>query len=91
MEKAATQEMNINEYKVEPATNKCMTDFHTFVHPQVDDVVSEVAGEIPYVPAADLPINYYDNDDGFWDDYIKEKHLRGEEAGYLTKRLYFKH
>ena len=91
MEQAALEEMNINEYRVEPATNKCMTDFHTFVQPGLDDVISEVAGEIPYHPPADLPINYYDNDDGFWDDYIKEKQLRGEEAGYLTKRLYFKH
>ena len=22
----------------------------------------------------DIPIDYYDNEDGFWDDYIKEKH-----------------
>lgn len=28
MMKAAEQEMSINEYKVEPATNQCLTDFY---------------------------------------------------------------
>jgi len=29
----------------------------------------DVIEEIPY-----LPMDYYDNDDGFWNDFIKDKH-----------------
>ena len=33
----------------------------------------------------DIPIDFYDNDDGFWDDYIKEKH------GYFdVKNLHYR-
>lgn len=71
MRKAADEEMNINEYKVEPATNQCMTDFFEFDLPKLDDIQAQVAGETEYgVPPEQLPLNYYDNDDGFWDDYI---------------------
>ena len=38
-----------------------------------------------------VPINYYDNDDGFWDDYIREKQERQYEAGMITCRRWFKH
>ena len=38
MRRAADEEMNINEYKVEPATNQCMTDFFEFDHPGLDEI-----------------------------------------------------
>lgn len=38
MRKAADEEMSINEYKVEPATNQCMTDFFEFDHPVLEDI-----------------------------------------------------
>ena len=38
-----------------------------------------------------LPINYYDNDDGFWDDYIKMKQRKLEEHNLITNRKFFKH
>jgi len=36
------------------------------------------------------PITYYDNDDGYWDNWIKTKH---ERIGlpHMTRRAYFKH
>ena len=38
MRKAADEEMSINEYKVEPATNQCMTDFFEFDHPGIEEI-----------------------------------------------------
>ena len=53
---------------------------------------SRVSGEaFTGVPAAELPINFYDNDDGYWDDYIQHKQQRWERAGMITNRKYFFH
>ena len=90
--KTAEMEMNIDEYKVEPTANQCMTDFYTFEHPTIDDIPAEVCGDKNFgVPAEDLPLNYYDNDDGFWDDYIQNKHRRHERAGLIVRRQFFQH
>jgi len=92
MKRAAEVEMNINEYKVEPATNQCMTDFFTMDMPGLDDVADFDCGETEYgVPPEELPLNFYDNEDGFWDDYIRHKHTRNEQAGMITNRMYFMH
>jgi len=37
------------------------------------------------------PVNYWDNDDGFWNEYIDYKHKRMEDAGFLVNRKFFKH
>ena len=59
MRRAADEEMNINEYKVEPATNQCMTDFFEFDHPGLDEIEAQVCGETKYgVPPEELPLNY---------------------------------
>ena len=66
--------MSINQYQVEPASNQCMTDFYTKEYPERHEIEALTVGETEIgIPAEDLPINYYDNDDGFWDDYIKYK------------------
>ena len=92
MRRAADEEMNINEYKVEPATNQCMTDFFEFDHPGLDEIQAQVCGETKYgVPPEELPLNYYENDVGFWDSYIQQKQNRWEDAGMITKRMYFIH
>jgi len=92
MRKAAEDEMNINDYKVEPATNQCMTDFFTHDMPKIEDVECQVCGENEYgVPPEELPLNYYDNEDGFWDNYIRHKHNRAEEAGMIVNRMYYMH
>ena len=38
MRKAADAEMSINDYKVEPATNQCMTDFFEFEQPGIEEI-----------------------------------------------------
>ena len=87
-------EMSIEDYKVEPMTTQCMTDFYVFDHMTIDDIPSQVAGtndaNIGEAPR-ELPINYYDNDDGFWDDYILEKQGRWEDAGMIVNRRSFIH
>lgn len=84
--------MGIEDYKVEPAANQCMTDFFTFEKPGLDTIESRECGEIDKgVAAEDLPINFYDNDDGFWDDYQRYKLDRADRAGILTKRMYVFH
>lgn len=46
-----------------------MVDFPTKPYAEIDDVqaAADIANE------HQVPINYYDNDDGFWDDYIAAK------------------
>ena len=74
MEQIAAEEMSIEDYKVEPATTQCMTDFATLNDMGPDDIESQVAGDVEHgVAPEELPLNYYDNDDGFWDEYIKHK------------------
>jgi hypothetical protein len=38
-----------------------------------------------------LPINYYDNDDGFWNEYIDYKYERMEKAGFGIGHWNYKH
>lgn len=37
------------------------------------------------------PVNYWDNDDGFWDEYISDKHRKMEANDYIVNRKFFKH
>lgn len=92
MRKYEMEDMNIEKYKVQPAINQCLTDFATFEEMGLDDVETEVAGDRENgIKAEELPLNYYDNDDGYWDNHIEYKRTRGQEAGFLTRRLFFKH
>ena len=45
MEDTAMNEMSINEYKVEPATNQCMTDFFEHDYPEPEDKQALVSGD----------------------------------------------
>jgi hypothetical protein len=48
--------------------------------------------DIPEDPELTLyPINYYDNDDGFWDEWIEKKNKHYDEVPMIAKRLFFKH
>lgn len=42
-------------------------------------------------PLNDLPVQYYDNSDGFWDNYISYKEKIYSQADVLYSRPYFKH
>ena len=37
------------------------------------------------------PVNYYDNDDGFWDEFISERRLRWEANPMIVNRKFIKH
>eukprot|EP01017_Pseudomicrothorax_dubius_P022921 TRINITY_DN2467_c0_g6_i1.p1 TRINITY_DN2467_c0_g6~~TRINITY_DN2467_c0_g6_i1.p1 ORF type:complete len:510 (+),score=158.24 TRINITY_DN2467_c0_g6_i1:158-1687(+) len=58
-----------------------------------------VFGVMPPKPASDavlepcepIPIDYYDNDDGFWDEYIAEKKRRYAQDIQMIRRPYFTH
>lgn len=72
--KIVEAELNINDYKVEPMTTQCMTDFAVLEAPDIDEITCRVPAGTPLGEAPlELPINYYDNDDGFWDNYIEHK------------------
>jgi len=58
------QELNITQYQVEPEMEKVMTDFYLKPYTHPSDPTPE-----PLIQ----PLNYYDNDDGFWTEYIREK------------------
>lgn len=81
------KEGNISQYELDPEVQQCMVDFPQKPYADLDDVEAkdDVANE--HV----VPINFYDNDDGFWDEYIADKEKRQVEAGYLTNRRWFKH
>lgn len=40
---------------------------------------------------ANLPVDFYDNDDGFWDEYKLQKMARYESSPMLKYRPYLKH
>ena len=67
--KVYEEENTIEKYELDPATQQCLTDFPTKPYAGLDDVqnADNLANEHL------VPINYYDNDDGFWDDYIAAK------------------
>ena len=86
-EKEAAQimesELSITEYQVEPEMEKVMTDF--YVKPY-DDPRNQV--ETPYRLQ---PLNYYDNDDGFWTEYIQHKQDRWARNPMIVNRPFLKH
>ena len=58
-------EINIDEYEAEPEFEKILTEFYIPPHPSPHDEPKDFGPNIP--------LNYYDNDDGFWTEYIKKK------------------
>ena len=69
-----------------------MTDFFIHDRAEPDDIeawdIGERAGQLP---PEELPINFYDNEDGFWDEFIQNKLNRSYDAGILVNRKYFHH
>jgi hypothetical protein len=58
-------EINIDNYEAEPEFEKILTDFYIPPHPSP----YERHGD----PGPVVPLNFYDNEDGFWDSYIQMK------------------
>lgn len=93
MRKTVEAEMSIEDYKVEPMTTQCLTDFITLPHMSLEDIPAHVptlSGPVG-TPPEELPINYYDNDDGFWDEYIEHKQSRWNDAGIIVNRKHLIH
>lgn len=82
-EQIMQEEMNISDFQVEPEVEQCLTDFVIKPYATPDEIQHEWEGA--------PPLHFYDNDDGFWDDYIEHKNSRWEENGMITNRRFFKH
>ena len=78
-------ELSITQYQVEPEMEKVMTDFH--VKPYADP------RDLSILPKQVIPpiINYYDNDDGFWSEYIQNKQQRWAANPMIVNRPLLKH
>ena len=74
--------MSITDFQVEPEMEKVLTDF--YIKPNMDP---HLVGE-EYNP---MPLMFYDNEDGFWDNYIQHKVNRWGEAGLTVRRPFLKH
>ena len=63
------EEMTITQFEMDPEVQKCMVDFPAKPYADVDaiEAARDVANENL------VPVNYYDNDDGFWDEYLAAK------------------
>ena len=81
------EEMQIKDFELDPETQQCLVDFPTKPYADIDEI--EAADDIANSNL--VPINYYDNEDGFWDEWIASKQQRKVEAGFLTARKWFKH
>jgi len=83
MQKIKLDELNISDYQIEPEIEQSLTDFPVKTYPD------------PRKPEADplpnIPIDYYDNDDGFWDEYIAKKRQKWAEHDMIVFREFFKH
>ena len=80
-------ELSIKDYELDPEVQTCMTDWPLKPYAGLEDIEAEKHLANDHL----VPINYYDNEDGFWDNYIKEKQERQVSAGFITNRRYFKH
>lgn len=81
------EEQNANAYSVDAETEAMEVDFIPHPYYKLDDKPQVAAPELNAVQ----PVNYWHNDDGFWDEYKAYKHSRMEQAGYLTNRKFFHH
>ena len=75
-------EINIDNYEAEPEFEKILTDFYIPPHPSPHDRVD---------PGPPIPMNFYDNEDGFWDAYIQKKQDRMGANPMIMARKFFKH
>jgi hypothetical protein len=75
-------ELSITEYQVEPEMEKVMTDFYLKPYPDPRDPTPK-----PLIQ----PINFYDNDDGFWTEYIEHKQKRWAANSMIVNRPFLKH
>lgn len=63
-----------------------MVDFYQKPYAEIDEIEGEAA-EVVYQQS----VNFYDNDDGFWDEYIDHKREKWDENPMMVHRKFFKH
>lgn len=81
------REQNITSYQVEPEMEKVMTDFYLKPYTNIlEDPLRTGAKK-----ALLTPLNYYDNDDGFWSEYIAHKEQRWGANPLIVHRPYIRH
>lgn len=79
-------EQNISEFQVEPEVESCQTDFYRKPYAEIHEVEGcAIEG------AHAQPVNYWDNDDGFWDEYLTIRHQRMDTNTMLVNRKFLKH
>lgn len=81
--KIMEEEQNINVFTVEPELEKVLTDFYVKPYAGPHHVFED--------PHPILPLNFYDNEDGFWDDYIQHKKNRMADNEMIINRKFMKH
>jgi hypothetical protein len=80
------KEQNISEFNIEPEAETCQVDFYRKPYAEVHEIEAEPR-EVEHVQM----VNYWDNDDGFWDEYLEHRQDRMESAGMIVNRKFFKH
>lgn len=81
--KIMEEEMNIQEFTVEPEMAIVLTDFPIKPYAEIDHVEED--------PNPILPIDFYDNEDGFWDEYIQYKQKKLGQGDMIVNRRFMKH
>lgn len=80
------KEQNIAAFNIEPEAETCQVDFYCKPYAEVHDIEAEPR-ECEHVQMVD----YWDNDDGFWNEYLDHRMERMETAGFIVNRKFFKH
>lgn len=82
--KTSADDQNLSNFQIEAQQEEIMSDFY-------------IKGGIdPFAKAADapdhnMPLRFFDNDDGFWDGYLSQERERFNKQNYSTGRFNFKH
>ena len=80
------KEQNIAAFNIEPEAETCQVDFYCKPYAEVHDIEAEPR-ECEHVQMVD----YWDNEDGFWNEYLQERQQRMESSGFIVNRKFFKH
>jgi hypothetical protein len=85
--KIISEESGVADYQVEADVESVQSDFWKKEYAGPDHIEAE--DELLHDPT--IPVNFYDNDDGFWTHYMEKKIDRWGEHDVLNNRKFFKH
>lgn len=78
------EEEAIAEFQVDDGGQEGLTDFLIKPYIKAHEYEQEAEDMI-------YPLDFYDNDDGYWDEFIAEKKQTYNDIPMLTKRYFLKH